>query len=93
VESEYVDKIKVAVLIAKIGNTVKVLPEIDRREQIFRKKIFSNYLPIKSNPDFLINDEYWDLKCPEKENNIISNMNQAHNRPDVYAILFDKKVK
>jgi len=85
-------KIEAAKLFSSKGMNVKILPEIHTSEKKFRKKIFPNYEHFSKNPDYLIDGKYYDLKRPEKANNIVSNANSAY-RQRAIAIISDDQLE
>ncbi len=74
---DYNDILNVAKEFARIGKSVKLLPEIDYREKEARAKILKGLGSQTSNPDMLVGNEYVDVKRPSAIKNITGNANSA----------------
>lgn len=84
-------KLETAKLFADKGSRVRLLPEFIHPDDVeFRKKLFPNYENKKSNPDFWIDGEYYDLKRVENTKNVTYNANKCFKNQTAIAVIYDK---
>jgi hypothetical protein len=95
---DYDEKIDCAQIIARSEYTsVFILPEIYPNQYRFRFVVFPNNMAPEThpnaNPDFLIDGEFWDLKCPRNNKNIVMNINKCNLAQNAFCIIMDKYIK
>jgi hypothetical protein len=93
-DSDYELLIAIGIVLANEGKKVELLPKLHEKDVDFRRKVLPG-VRMNKNPDYRINEEYWEVESPDWPYNrkkINNRIRKGQEQADALIIFFSKEV-